>query len=446
MAAGCCPCFFPAPAVPDKAPAKEQEMSTKDSGKRSSVHEQVQAKLFSSASNALDSGSFDLAVGFAILLNCLVMTLNLEYRGYLAEIHMGMATYDPDKWPKAKQMFDVLEHIFNAIFLCEMFIMFFVYGPKMCKDKSLLFDVSLVVASSIQLYILDPLSSNASGPAKFSLFRMLRFVRLVRVLRFVRVLKMFSTLRVLVRTVISSFGALFYSMLLLLIMMVMGGLFLCELLLDYIQDESNPFSKRQWVFKHYGTSTRAIYTLFEVTLAGCWPNYFRPLIHDVNGWFVIFVVIYIAFVVFAVIRIITAIFLRDTLKIASDDADEMVNEKQKSRLAYVKKLRSLFEAIDISGDGKLSEKEFELVMQSPKVKSWLGVLDLEIHDAKAVFGLLDTGNGEVTFDEFLKGLMRLKGQARTMDVVSIMQKADRTLDILSEISRKLDTGRMSISI
>merc|ERR1719498_2336728 len=99
-------------------------------------------------------------------------------------------------------------------------------------------------------------------------------------------------------------------MILLFLIMILAGVFLCEFLQGFIRDEEQSLQWRLWVFKYYGTSLRAIYTLFEVTLAGCWPNYFRPLIEKVNGLWVLFSLLYISMVVFAVIRIITAIFLK----------------------------------------------------------------------------------------------------------------------------------------
>merc|ERR1712226_934086 len=110
-------------------------------------------------------------------------------------------------------------------------------------------------------------------------------------------------------------------MILLIMIMIMSGLLLCELLTEFIQDSSNNMTTRKWVYQHYGTSTRAFYTLFEVTLSGCWPTYFRPLIEDVSGWYLSFVFTYISFVVFAIMRIITAMFLKETLVVASDDAE-----------------------------------------------------------------------------------------------------------------------------
>jgi hypothetical protein len=250
-------------------------------------------------------------------------------------------------------------------------------------------------------------------------------------------MKLFSHLRVLVTTIVSSIGALLWSMILLMVIMIISGMFLSGLLEEFIQNPANDMEHRVWVFHYYGTALRAIYTLFEITLAGCWPAYLRPLIEHVSEWYVLFVGFYISFVVFAITRIITAIFLKETLAVAANDAEVMLQERVKQKDKYVAKLRSIFRAVDTSGDGKASLDEFLVVIQNPMVKVWLQLLELEVHDASALFRLLDNGDGEITYDEFITGVMRLKGQARSTDIVSVMHSTDRTLNLVALIMEKM---------
>merc|ERR1719198_2308527 len=123
------------------------------------------------------------------------------------------------------------------------------------------------MVSSIQLYVLEPFNLASIG-GNLTLFRLFRFVRFLRLFRVVRTMKVFSTLRILVKTCVSSARALVWSMVLLFFVMFMGGLFLAELLKAFIRDPSRAMHWRKWTYVHYGTGSRAIYTLFEVTLAG----------------------------------------------------------------------------------------------------------------------------------------------------------------------------------
>merc|ERR1711972_467722 len=117
----------------------------------------------------------------------------------------------------------------------------------------------------------------------------------------------------------------------------------------------------------------------------------------------------------------------------------MVHERLKQEEAYVRKLEGVFRAVDASGDGRLNIEEFECIVENAMVKTWLQVLELEVHDAQALFRLLDNGDGEITYEEFLTGVLRLKGQARTMDVVSIMHSTDRTLEAVRHIQSQMNS-------
>ena len=77
-----------------------------------------------------------------------------------------------------------------------------------------------------------------------------------------------------------------------------------------------------WVNRKYGTGSKALYTVFEITFSGCWPNYVSPVVMDASPWFAAFFIVYITFVVFFLIRIISALFLKETLAHAAQDAGE----------------------------------------------------------------------------------------------------------------------------
>jgi len=205
-----------------------------------------------------------------------------------------------------------------------------------------------------------------------------------------------------------------------------------------MMNESIDRGLRIWLYRHYGDGLLGTYTLFEVTLAGCWPNYLRPLIQHVSGYYAFFTFVYISMVVFAVIRIITAIFLKETLQVASNDQEEMIHEQMKKKQSYLHKLESIFKAVDTSGDGQLELDELEAILSHPTIRTWLSVLELEVHDAKALFRLLDNGDGAVTYGEFLKGVMRLKGQARSIDVVAIMHSTDQTLQTVKVLQNQMN--------
>merc|ERR1712048_1070735 len=141
---------------------------------------------------------------------------------------------------------------------------------------------------------------------------------------------------------------------------------------------------------------------------------------------------YVSFVVFAVIRVITAIFLKETLDAAENDADVAVSERRAKTAADLDKLRRIFIHSDKNGDGMVTFAEFESVMSQTDVQHYLSSLDLEIDEYKMLFTLLDDGDGIITYDEFIDGLSRLKGQARTLDMVALQLDLKKVLKIMNQ--------------
>ncbi|CAE7218006.1 unnamed protein product [Symbiodinium natans] len=153
----------------------------------------------------------------------------------------------------------------------------------------------------------------------------------------------------------------------------------------------------------YGTAYRALYTLYEITFAGNWPTNVRPVLEKVSHAYVIFFLLYVTVIVFAVIskwnitkvlapeQVITAIFLKDTLDAAHNDAENLILDKMRKKAEYVGKLEAVFQAIDKSGDGMISEERLTEILSNPKVAAYFQTLELDVHESRALFHILDNG-------------------------------------------------------
>lgn len=85
---------------------------------------------------------------------------------------------------------------------------------------------------------------------------------------------------------------------------------------------------------------------------------------QVSSWYALPFLAYITLVVFAVIRIVTALFLKETLASAAQDADMQMDELRGNARDYQRKLEELFLAADADGNGTLSATEFVEAMSS----------------------------------------------------------------------------------
>merc|ERR1719313_1868401 len=130
--------------------------------------------------------------------------------------------------------------------------------------------------------------------------------------------------------------------------------------------------------------------MFQMTVAP--GGFVQPcrLLWGISRVYVFFFIPYTWGVTFAIIRVITAMFLKETLAVAAQDQENAVMEREKKKKRDVEHLRVIFEEADMDGNYAVTEDEFRVLLESPKIRHWLGVLELEVRDVHSLFKLLDT--------------------------------------------------------
>merc|ERR1712032_1116002 len=68
---------------------------------------------------------------------------------------------------------------------------------------------------------------------------------------------------------------------------------------------------------------------------------------------------------------------------------------------------------------------------------WLHCLDLEVHEYVGLFNLIDSGAGVVSFPEFLTGVQRLRGQARSVDLIGVVLDVQKIYKTVNQIQKGL---------
>merc|ERR1719409_1174259 len=97
-------------------------------------------------------------------------------------------------------------------------------------------------------------------------------------------------------------------------------------------------------------------------------------------------------------------------------------------------MTQLFKEADESGDGELTLEEFQSVMTDTRVKTWLAAQDLEVRDVELVFSLMDGGTGVITAEELVGGFARLKGPARSIDMLTLLSRLDKVDKHIRQLS------------
>lgn len=380
----------------------------------------------------------DYVAGFLVLVNSFVLMLQLELEGRAAAESLGLP--EGQRFDDILPAFRTVDTAFVFIFTLELLLRAAVERTKLFHDLANWLDIVLVAGGLVDIF-LSPPWNNASQQDAVTL-RFVTALKAFRAIRMVRSFRFFRGLRMLVKACQCCLPSLCWSMVLLAVFMCMGALILGNLLQDFIKDETQSLEDRIWVWTHYGTAYRATYTLYEVTFAGNWPTNARPVLERVSHAFVIFYLLYITIIVFAVIRVISAIFLKDTLDEAHNDAQHLVLDRIRKKAEYVERLEGVFKTLDVTGRGTLSEQVLNHMLANPKVKAYFQTLEVDVQEGTALFHLLDNGDGEVTLDEFIDGIMRCKGPARAIDTVALQSDVKQLDNKVTKLIRQMKDSKL----
>lgn len=102
-------------------------------------------------------------------------------------------------------------------------------------------------------------------------------------------------------------------------------------------------------------------------------------------------------------------------------------------------LREIFDFADKDHNGSLSVEEFRSAIRQPEVERKLKLIELPVADAEELFAILDhDGSGELSVDEFIGGCVRLKGQAKSKDLLAVQMNLVSLIDRLDTIELQFD--------
>eukprot|EP00929_Paragymnodinium_shiwhaense_P119877 TRINITY_DN9178_c0_g2_i2.p1 TRINITY_DN9178_c0_g2~~TRINITY_DN9178_c0_g2_i2.p1 ORF type:complete len:621 (+),score=101.61 TRINITY_DN9178_c0_g2_i2:86-1948(+) len=365
---------------------------------------------------------FEMFFAVLIVLNTLNMSIEYQYKSLDVCYNIGFPKCTrPAKqlWQGAEDIFYYLDLAFGFTFTAEVslklisqHIDFFKFLWNYIDSLSLL-GWYLVLLSDADL-IVSPM-----------LLRLARIARLLRFLRLVKAVQMFDVLCLLIGSLRASVAILLWSSLLLLLIMCSAALVSHTLILNYINDESLSLEVRHEAYIVFGSFVRSFLTIhgltFSLDINAAW------VVFELNEWFAVPLLMYQILVSFAVIKVIEAVFLQETIKLAATNDDLVIMEKNRWEAMQETKVRALFNEADESGDGYVDYDEFMMIMSDDKVVSWLEAIDVEVEDPRMVWELLCSwskcpGGSKLNAQAFVKGVGRLKGWAKSLDLLRMLRE------------------------
>jgi hypothetical protein len=189
---------------------------------------------------------------------------------------------------------------------------------------------------------------------------------------------------------------------------------------------------------YYGSLDRSILSLYEGMSGGIsWGELYDPLERCATFYKFVFLT-YISFAIFAVVNVVTGVFVESAMQASQQDKEALIQEELRTKEKYMRHVHSIFDSIASQNgdDERLVDFEgFEEAIQDERLVAFFNALELDISDVHTLFVLLDRDQtGNVNVDEFLVGCMRLKGQAKSLDLAKLQYEVEFVIHQVNNLS------------
>uniref|UniRef100_A0A7S2GDT6 EF-hand domain-containing protein n=1 Tax=Alexandrium andersonii TaxID=327968 RepID=A0A7S2GDT6_9DINO len=174
-------------------------------------------------------------------------------------------------------------------------------------------------------------------------------------------------------------------------------------------------------------------TMGEITL-GNWAPPSRRLMANISQWWGLFILIYRCVLCLALVNVTNAVFIAETNRVALDN-DVAMMRKRKTGAKNAKLLEDVFQELDESGDGFVSVKDMTARIQDERMRKVFSHMDLEVEEVSELLFMMSDGKKQIDKDQFIKGILALKGDARSSGqtkLLLIAQAMAETLDRVHE--------------
>jgi hypothetical protein len=235
----------------------------------------------------------------------------------------------------------------------------------------------------------------------------------------------------------SSFRSLFWLMCVLASLTYCFALVLTQGAATYFEkysEASNYPEEYSHVKSSYGNVPKTMYSLFLAMTGGRNWGEVADIIAHAGGFYTLMVVFYIFINLFSVLNIVTGVFVDGAIELAKRDRNMMIEKQMVNRDANRKHLVALLSAVDKDGDGIISRDEFFSALQEDNVQDFMDALGIDPDNAAEVFMLLDSDNdGVVNVIEFVQGMEKVRGEAKSVDIQMLKLHTLKIIDTLNRL-------------
>jgi voltage-gated sodium channel len=381
----------------------------------------------------VDEPQFNVFIGDIIFCNAIII-------GYETDWCLKDPQGCEASWPLY-----LIENVFTLVWAVEFFLRVRAHGlTGYFKEKSNWLDFFLAALSVLDVWVLTFVDwargQSGGGAPKF--LSVLRLLRLLRLARLIRLVKIFKELWLVVQGLIESFKVLFWVIMLLLIVIYPFAIFLNIWLVDdcdtMAEDAKQPFPLCREMF---GTVPLSMYTMFQVMTLESWSMEIVRKIMPRHWQLVPLFIMFLFVTTFGLMNIVVGVIVENTLQIQKDNdgLDKRRRERREKRIC--ESLQRLFVEADQAGNanGKMDIDEFQDMLNMRSAKAKFEALNVPVDNPRELFNLFEQDDeGEITMEDFFAGILKIKGEASSKDMMSLVMASRTVSNKTTRLEEHLD--------
>jgi len=184
----------------------------------------------------------------------------------------------------------------------------------------------------------------------------------------------------------------------------------------------------------WGCLDRSVYSLLTASLGGQdWGDLHQTL--EPEPWPIRFgFVCFMIFTYIALLNTVTTVFIQSgAIRLERDKAFIVQKDLERKR-EYLQSVKAVFKSLDDDKDGIVTFAEVAQHLCNPDVKCYFNRLGVDTDEIEKLFILMDKDfSGTLTLEEFMSGCLRLKGQAKNLDLELMHQELKFAIGTLLDL-------------
>lgn len=341
--------------------------------------------------------------------------------------------------------FGVVANLFCGIFVVDVILRVLAERWLFILSKEWGWNMFDVFVSSTAVLEVSTPSGFRKVLRKLSLLRILRLLKIIKVTRNSYVISFIRELRLMVFSLTGSLKSLAWAVVLILIILAVCGIFFTDGVIAYcVQHDAMQANSTKEMRQYFGTVPAAILSLYEAMSGGQDWGIIRAALQPLPLEYTLLFISFISFAILALQNVVTAVFINTAMQRSQNDRELAVQQEMQNKKELTEIMTQVFIELDENNNGSLTFEEFEKHIEDDKVLAYLRARGIEIGQVQTLFNLLDTDqSGDIDMDEFVNGVIRLKGGPTSMDLAVLTYQVEWILHNITSLQKLLIEDRSS---